>query len=159
MLGVTNVEIKYLRPTVPMMEEIAKNMRQADIDEAWVSHHQTPLQALLESWKISSYSVIITVDDEPCVMIGLVIRDILSGNGVPWMLGTNTALKHKKNFFTEVPNVIKEMLTHCSKLHNYVHCKNKVSIKWLKWIGFTLCDPEPYGCEKELFHKFYLERT
>lgn len=154
-----SVGIKYLPPTIEMVEEIARNMRQADVTEAWVSHHQTPLQALMESWKMSKYSVIITIDDEPCVMIGLVIRDILSGNGVPWMLGTDAALKHKKRFFTEVPSVIKEMLYVCSRLCNYVHCKNEVSIKWLKWIGFTLCDPEPYGCENELFHKFYIERT
>ena len=133
-------------------------MRQADVEEIWASDNYTPLEALMSSWKMSKYSVVITINDEPCVMMGLVIRDMLSGNGIPWMLGTDTALKYKKKFFTEVPDVMTQMLSVCPRLYNYVHSKNKVSIKWLKWIGFTLCDPEPYGCEKELFHKFYIER-
>lgn len=151
--------IEYLKPDINLVKNIASNMRQADIDEVWASHNQEPLEALLAVWDMSDYSVVISIDNEPCVMIGLVIRDMLSGNGIPWMLGTDAALKHKKRFFTEVPNVIKEMLFLCSKLHNYVHCKNVESIKWLKWIGFKFCDPEPYGCEQELFHKFYLERV
>ncbi len=133
-------------------------MRQADINEAWVSFHQTPLEALMDSWKASKYSVVISVDGEPCVMIGLVIRDLLSDYGIPWMLGTDTALKHKKCFFSLVPDIIDDMFKVCSRLHNHVHCKNEASIKWLKWIGFTLCDPKPYGVENELFHEFYLER-
>lgn len=139
-----------------MVEEIARNMRQADIEEIWASDNYTPLEALMSSWKLSKYSVVITINDEPCVMMGLVVRDMLSGNGIPWMLGTDTALKFKKKFFTEVPEVMNQMLNVCPRLYNYVHCKNTASIKWLKWIGFTLCDPEPYGREKELFHKFYI---
>lgn len=151
--------VKYIGPTVELVEEIARNMRQADADEVWASHNFTPLEALMEGWELSEYSVIITVNDEPCVMIGLVRRDILSGNGIVWMLGTEGALKYKKKFFTEVPAVMKDMLSVCSMLYNHVHIKNKVSIKWLKWIGFTLCEPEPFGCEQELFHKFYIERV
>jgi len=152
------VTVKYVKPTVELIEEIARNMRQADIEEIWASDNYTPLEALMSSWKMSKYNVVITINDEPCVMMGLVVRDMLSGNGIPWMLGTDTALKYKKKFFTEVPDVMNQMLNICPRLYNYVHSKNKVSIKWLKWIGFTLCDPEPYGCEKELFHKFYIER-
>lgn len=134
-------------------------MRQADVDEVWASHHHSPIEALMKSWKISDRSVIVTVNDEPCVMIGLVIHDILSGTGSPWLLGTETALKYKRHFLTQVPDAIDEMLTICPKLFNYVHAENKVSIKWLKWIGFTLDEPLPYGCDNALFHKFTLERV
>lgn len=153
------VEVNYVEPTVALVEEIAKNMRQEDIDEIWASNHLEPLQALMDSWKLSDYSVIIVINNEPCVMIGLVVRDVLSGHGIPWMLGTDAALKYKKRFFTEVPAVIKDMLTVCTRLHNYVHCKNTASVAWLKRLGFTLCEPEPFGREQELFHKFYLERV
>lgn len=150
--------VKYLRPTSELVRGIAENMRQADADEVWASDNFTPMEAMMESWKASDYSVVITVDDEPCVMIGLVIRDILSGNGIPWMLGTDAALKHQKKFFTEVPAVIEQMLSVCSKLHNRVHCKNVASVRWLKRIGFTMLEPEPYGPENEMFRKFYIER-
>jgi len=153
------VVVKFIEPTQDLIEAIAADMRQADADEVWASDNQTPLEALIEGWKVSDLAVVITVNDEPCVMIGLVIRDILSGAGIPWLLGTDNALKYKRQFLTQVPAVINEMLNICPRLYNYVHVDNKVSVKWLKRIGFTFDEPAPYGCEKELFYKFHLERV
>jgi hypothetical protein len=151
--------VKFVKPTIELIEVIAADMRQADVDEVWASHHHTPIQALSDGWKVSDFSVIVTVNDDPCVMFGLVIRDILSGTGVPWLLGTDNALKYKRQFLIQTQPVINEMLTICTRLVNYVHIDNKVSIRWLKWIGFTIDEPLPYGCDNELFHKFYIERS
>lgn len=153
------MEVKFIKPTQELIEAIAADMRQADADEVWASNHHTPIESLMRSWKVSNRSVIVTVNDEPCVMLGLVIHDILSGTGSPWLLGTENALKYKRHFLTEVPAVIDEMLAICPSLFNYVHTENKVSMKWLEWIGFTIDEPLPYGCDNALFHKFTLERT
>lgn len=152
------MEVKFLEPTDELIDLIASDMRQADVDEIWASNHHTPIESLMNGWKVSDHSVIVTVNDTPCVMIGLVIRDILTGTGVPWLLGTDNALKYKRHFITQVPAIIDEMLTICPILFNYVHVKNKVSISWLKRIGFSFDEPVQYGYEKELFHKFHLER-
>lgn len=151
--------VKFVEPTLELIEALAADMRQADIDEIWASNHHTPIQSLMDGWKLSNFSVVVMVNDEPCVMLGLVIRDILTGTGVPWLLGTESALKYKRQFFTQVPVVIDEMLNICPKLFNYVYIKNKISIKWLRHIGFTLDEPLPYGRDGELFHKFHLERV
>lgn len=153
-----SAEVKFIKPTIEHVEFIAFNMRKADVDEVWASNHHTPIEALMSGWRMSNKSTIVTVNDEPCVMIGLVIRDILSGIGVPWLLGTENALRYKRHFLIQVPIVINEMLNICPSLYNYVHVKNKISIRWLKRIGFIFDDPMPYGCENELFHKFHLER-
>lgn len=153
-----SVEVKFLKPTIELIEAIAADMRQADIDEIWASNHHTPIEALMIGWELSDRAVIVTVNNEPCVMIGLVIRDILSGNGIPWLLGTENALKYKRHFLIQVPAIINEMLNICPVLFNYVHVKNKISINWLKRIGFILDKPLPYGCDNELFHKFHIER-
>lgn len=153
-----SVEVKFVKPTRDLIDVIANDMRQADVNEVWASNHQTPIEALTDGWEISDYSVIVTVNNEPCVMIGLAIRDILSGSGVIWMLGTEGALKYKRQFLKQVPVIIEEMLTICPNLFNYVHVKNKISIKWLKWIGFTLDEPLPHGYDGELFQKFHLKR-
>jgi hypothetical protein len=152
------VEVKFIKPTNELIKAIAGDIRQADADEVWASNHHTPMEALVNGLKMSHSAAVVTVNDEPCVMMGLVMRDLLSGVGVPWMLGTEGALKYKREFLIQVPAVINEMLTVCPRLFNYVHAKNSVSIQWLKRIGFTLGDPVPHGCEGELFHKFHLER-
>jgi hypothetical protein len=153
------VGVKFVKPTTELVEAIAADMRQGDIDEVWSSNHHTPIEALSGSWNLSDYSVIVTVNDEPCAMLGLVIRDILSGTGVPWLLGTNNALKYKRHFILQVPVILDEMLNICPRLFNYVHADNEVSIRWLKRIGFIFDEPLPYGCDDDLFYRFHLERV
>lgn len=150
--------IKFVRPTVEMVESIAADMRQADADEVWASNHHTPLESMMIGWGLSDFSTVAINDNgEPLVMIGLVKRDILSGSGVVWMLGVNRAMNHKKEFFRQTKPVIDEMLTICPRLCNMVHGKNKSSVQWLKWLGFTIDEPIPHGPDGELFHRFYLE--
>ncbi len=152
------MEVKFVEPSIDLIDLIAKDMRQADVSEIWASDHYTPKEALVTGLDISHKSVVITIDNEPVVIIGLVIKDILPGVGVPWMLGTNNCIKYKRYFITLVPAIINEMLDVCPKLFNYVHINNKVSIQWLKRIGFSFDKAEPYGCDNELFYKFHLER-
>lgn len=149
--------IEFVRPTVEMVESIAVDMRQADADEVWASNHHTPLESMMKGWEASDFSTVAMCDGEPLVMIGLVRRDVLSGSGVVWMLGANRAMKYKKEFFRQTKPVIDEMLTICPRLCNMVHGKNTSSVQWLKWLGFTIDDPIPYGPDGELFHRFYLE--
>ena len=152
------MKVKFVKPTKELIESIAKDMRQADIDEIWASDHYTPLEALMSGWEVSDRAAIAIVNNEPCVMLGLVICDILTGTGSPWMLGTDNALKYKRQFLVQTPSVIAEMLILCPQLFNYVHVKNDVSVGWLKWLGFTMDKPQPYGIEGEMFHRFHIER-
>lgn len=149
--------IEFVRPTVEMVESIAADMRQVDIDEVWASNHHTPLESMMKGWELSDFATVAMCNNEPLVMIGLVKRDMLTGSGVVWMLGANRAMKYKKEFFRQTKPVIDEMLTICPRLCNMVHGKNKSSIAWLKWLGFTIDDPIPHGPDGELFHRFYLE--
>lgn len=150
--------IEFVKPTQEMIESIASDMRQADANEVWASHRHTPLQAVSEGMNLSDFSVIVMVDGEPCVIIGLVIRDVMMGTGIPWLLGTERALKHTREFFRLSPPVIAEMLEVCPNLFNYVHAANIVSIKWLKWLGFVIDDPQPHGINGEMFHRFHMTR-
>ena len=151
-------DIQFVRPTVEMVEAIAADMRQADIDEVWAAGHKTPLEALVDGWKVSKYATIAMNGDEPACMFGLVPRDLLSGTGIIWMLGTNATFKYRREYLKRTPAVIDEMLTICPRLCNMVHSKNINSIRWLKWLGFTIEDPVKYGPDDELFHRFHKER-
>lgn len=151
--------VEFVKPERWMIESIAADMRQADIDEVWASSRLHPLNALLRSWEVSDLSAVAMADGEPLVMLGLVKRDVLTGSGVVWMLGANKALKYRRDFFTQTRPVIEQMLSVCPYLYNRVHGKNSVSIRWLKMLGFTIEDPEVFGLGRELFHRFHLERS
>ena len=150
--------VEFVQPTVELLESIASDMRQADIDEVWASNHHTPLESLMIGWRMSDFSTVVMGGGEPLVVIGLVKQDILTGSGVIWMLGANRALKFRREFFRQTKPVINEMLTICPRLCNMVHGKNTTSIQWLKWLGFTIGEPVTYGPDNELFHRFHLER-
>ena len=151
--------IQWVKPTAELIESIAADMRPADAEEVWASHHHTPLAALTYGWDSSDFTTVAMCDGEPLVMIGLVKRDLLTGSGVVWMLGANRALNHKKEFFRQTKPIIEEMLNICPRLCNMVHSKNTNSILWLRWLGFMIDDPMPHGPDDELFHLFYLERS
>lgn len=150
--------IEFIRPTESMIKSIAADMRQEDANEVWASNHHTPLESLTKGWDLSDFATIAMCDNEPLVMIGLVKRDILTGSGVIWMLGTNKSLNYRKEFLRQTQPIIDEMLNICPRLCNLVHSKNLSSIKWLKWLGFTIEEPIKHGSDNELFHRFYLER-
>lgn len=151
--------IKFVKPTGKLVEQIALTMRKEDALEVYLSHGKNPFDSLMDSWRISDYSVIITDDDTPLCMYGLVKTTIMTGAGVPWMLSSTEVLKHVKTLLPKSKDVVAEMLTVCTRLSNHVHCDNKMSIRWLKWLGFTMEEPQFYGVHNELFHRFNLERS
>lgn len=151
--------VKFIKPTEAAIQLIAADMRDADVAEIWASHRHTPIDALMRGWELSDLSVIVECDGVPCTMLGLVVDCVLTGSGTPWLLSSNHALKYKREFLIQSPPVIEQMLDTCPRLSNHVHTKNRVSIRWLKWLGFTIEEPLPVGIDKELFHRFHLEKV
>ncbi len=148
--------IKFKQCTQCAIEYVADNMRTADVVEITAASGTPPLLTLNNGVDASMLSAVAYANDEPIAVLGLVSRGLLSDTGVPWLLGTHSAMKHKRAFLQESPPVIAEMLRHTSKLENWVHAKNKTSIRWLKWLGFTIDEPVPFGVSGELFHRFHM---
>lgn len=152
------MSVKCVKPTKEMMHTIAEDMRCADRAEVWASNHLTPIEALERGLSASDFVAVITVNDMPMAMCGLVKRDILSGKGFIWMLATEESTNHKREFLVYGRKLVDEMLNECPYLCNMVHTKNTKSIRWLRWLGFTIDEPVKYGPDDELFHLFYLQR-
>jgi len=151
--------VTWVKPTREHIEVLAANMRPDEVKEIWASGNLTPIDALVKGVKASHGCTAAVIDGEPVAILGLVEGDLLSGRGCPWMLTSNSILKHRREVLRCSPPVIAEMLRHCSHIGNYVHADNKISIRWLKWLGFTFEDPAPYGYEGEMFHYFYKESS
>jgi hypothetical protein len=153
------VGISLVKPTEESVRVIAADMRDADAAEVWASHRHTPVDALLSGWRMSDFSVVVECAGVPSAMLGLVVNCRLTGAGTPWLLASNHALKYKREFLLQSPPIIEEMLNICPRLSNHVHADNRVSIRWLKWLGFTIDEPMRTGADDELFHRFHLERV
>lgn len=150
--------INFIKPNEAAVRVIAADMRHADAVEVMASHGYTPIDALMSGWDQSHFATIVTADGIPVAMFGLTSVNRLSGIGVPWLLSSEVAMQYKREFLLQSPPVVEQMLNICPKLYNYVHAENKVSIRWLKWLGFTIDEPGPFGVDGAMFHRFHLEK-
>ena len=150
--------VTRVKPTRVLLERLAEDMRAADRAEVWASGHYPPSEAVLGGWERSDYSsVAVDEDGVPLVVLGLGTRDLLSGIGVVWLLGTDEALKYRREFIKQANPLLNELLDICPLLYNLAPGKNKNSIRWLKRLGFTVKHPEPHCPDGELFHRFHIE--
>ena len=152
------MSVKFEAPTEESIQFIADNMRDEDVTEVWATARHNPREAIDISIKCSHYASVVTINGTPMVILGLSVHNVLTGSGAPWLLGTHQALGHKRKFLSETHQVVDAMLNICPNLHNFVYAENKISIRWLKWMGFSIGDPIPYGPAGELFHPFNMTR-
>lgn len=146
--------VKFVKPNDEDIKYIAENMRGADALEVWEMSRHTPLQSIEEGLKLSKFSSVAVINGTPCAVFGLVIVDILTGTGVPWLLGTDYAVQQKRVFLKYCKQGLYQMLCTCPNLFNYVHAENRISVRWLKYMGFKVEKALPIGANGALFHKF-----
>lgn len=133
-------------------------MRAADIAELDACG-TTPHKALARGAIVSDECVtVVGSEGEILVIYGVAPGCRLTGMGRPWLLGTDAALNYKREFLTMPKTVIPAMLTHYDRLENYVHVENRISVRWLKLLGFKMDDPVENRITGEKFMRFSLKR-
>lgn len=137
---------------------LAANLRPADLEEIKASSTLPPHQALINSLKTSTHVWTGFVDGELTCVMGVGPRCAISQEGTPWMIGTPAIDRHAVTFLRHCRDVLQQMLSAYPYLRNYVDMRNTKSIRWLKWLGFTIQDPVLYGPRKLPFHPFELRR-
>jgi hypothetical protein len=137
---------------------MAPRMRQCDIDEAWAAAHYDPFKALMISKMVSRDPMACLADGQTVWMFGVGQRSPFSRIGNPWMLAAEGLEKHSRVFLRMSVNYVKEIKTWYDLLENHVDARNEKTVKWLKWLGYTIDDPEPFGVEGFPFHRFQMER-
>ena len=139
---------------------IAMDMRKADRDEVWASHRHCPIEALEMSLTRSELAWTCLIEDHPAFMWGVARQgSMISLKGAPWLLGTNLFFQaHRKlhrEFLRQCPAYVDRMQERFPRLENFVHAKNTLSIRWLKWCGFTLDMDVPELINDEEFYLFW----
>ena len=150
-----NVEIDEI--TDADIDAIAENMRLDDKLETWASCRMLPLDVVRLSVAGSSLSKVGRVDGKPVVVFGVGSPGLLSAKGVPWMLAIEGFEKYAIAFLRRCRKGVREMAQDYEVLENWVDDRNTTSIKWLKWMGFKMDDPVPYGISQKPFRRFYMK--
>ncbi len=136
------------------VDKMLPHVRIADRHEVMASAGQ-PVEDILGKCVAKSEMVWAgMVDDEVACIFGVVGASLISETGYPWMLGTDLIEVHAKAFLRRNKKMVGLMLARYPYLVNYVDTRNVKAIEWLKWLGFLLQAPEPYGAYRMKFHKF-----
>lgn len=136
---------------------VAANMREADRAEVWASSHATPERAIREALRVSTAAWVGYYDGRPVCVFGVAPLNMVAGIGSPWLLGTDELVERPAAFLRRCRPYVARMLAVYPKLVNHVDDRNEASKRWLSWLGFTLCEPEPYGPDRVPFRPFHLE--
>ncbi len=139
------------------MEELSHTMRSADVRECWAANHYAPYDALKHSLYHTTRPKTGLHNDKVICIWGVGKITHLSKEGIPWMLTSNLVNTHYREFLRRGPELVSDMKKEAVILINTVDTRNKRSIRWLKWLGFTVHDPVPFGPDGMLFHPFIME--
>ena len=145
--------------TLEHVKQMLPHVRQADIDEVFAASGKPVEDVLPTGVRCSTHAWTGTIDGAPACIFGVVPASVMSGIGVPWMLGTDLVEEHATAFLKRNKRYVKQMLEAYKYLVNYVDDRNVKAIAWLKWLGFTVQEPQPFGVLGLPFRRFEMMRT
>lgn len=144
----------YIREA--LMEDasaIAPHLRDADKNEITASSGPQHETAILYSILSSEAWTVCLPDGTPICIFG--IGDDTQGNGIPWMIGTDEMIKHRKALIRDARKWITKQHEVYPLLYNYADGRNTAHLNWLRHLGFKVSDiPEYIGHDREV--SFYL---
>lgn len=143
------------------IEHVAAHLRESDRHEITSAQGHEDVLAILQQSVRASHLVwtCAAPDDEPIALLGVAPLNLLAGKGVPWMLATDRADKFPRIMLAGGRDMTALWLKTYPQLENYVHADNAKSVRWLKWLGYTIHDAKPFGAKGEPFHRFSIGCT
>lgn len=138
--------------------QVARNLRSSDRAELWAAYNITPGPALEWSLASSSLAWSIRFGEKAIGLFGVGANHANPDWGSPWLLATPELESISFTFLKQSRECVQRMLERHSFLENWVDQRNLTSIRWLKWCGFTIFDPEPFGVENKMFCRFEMRK-
>ncbi|HSW00025.1 MAG TPA: hypothetical protein VLI39_07625 [Sedimentisphaerales bacterium] len=137
---------------------LTDRLRLADVQEVWNAYHFSPYQALAGAVHGSVVSWALELGREPVAVWGVApLGTWLSRRGSPWLLASDRLVEASVFGAKVTRHYVLEMLRYFDRLENYVSNENRLSIRWLRWGGFSIGAPEPWGIEGKMFRRFWKE--
>jgi hypothetical protein len=153
------VDYGIRKATIEDVEYLSTRLRAMDLREISSVSERSARSALLSGLRTSDFCRVGTVDGYPVCIYGVRAFSSLSREGMIWMLGTDDLASHFMRFGRECMRQVKEMVKNFDYVENWCHADNKLTIRWLKWLGFGFDYAEPYGRDKELYHRFFIDNV
>lgn len=137
---------------------LAPVLRDADLREIQATMHGEPADLIRLSIQMSPrFRKTVFADGDIALIFGVGSGSLLSDTGSPWLLGSELIEQHPKTFLRHSKKFVPKMKRGFRFLENQVAADNRLSIAWLKWLGFTIEKEKPWGVKNLMFRRFTME--
>lgn len=135
---------------------IAPRLRDADQDEIMYAAGDYPKYVLERALDLPGLgSWVGCWNGQPEAIFGVAHGPM--GIGIPWLVATDVIAEKPKYFVKMCRPWLDGWSMQYSQLTSFVHAKNELHIRWLKWCGFKFVALHPeYGAHKEPFWEINL---
>ena len=108
-----------------------------------LDHH--PWTAVEYSVKAADKAFSVTTLDDDLICVFGVTKTHVDSVGCAWMLGTDRIRSIRRDFIRNCGEWANEMMGDYRCLINVVSVSNKISMRWLKWMGAEFLREQPKG--------------
>lgn len=138
-------DLRLVPATAEHAKAIAPLLRAADLDEIRIMFGPDPAEMLAHGVEWSSEAYAALEDGVPFAIGGIVPRDMIGGRASPWMLGTPGVGRNPRWFLRMSRERLAAAMETYWILENFCDARYAASIRWLRWLGFTLGEPVLHG--------------
>jgi ribosomal protein S18 acetylase RimI-like enzyme len=133
----TQVSVELVPAKLSHIPSIASRMRDWDRKEAG-AFGRDPDLALRMGFVASVDCKTAMVNGHPEAMLGLVPKNVIEGEGQPWMLGTEEVYRHPRAVLTLSRKMVDVWRDSLPTLRNLVGADNVRAIRYLRRLGFEI---------------------
>lgn len=126
-------------------DAMAPLLRPFDREEIAIMFGPDPAEMLRHGIERSSHAYAAIEGGVPFAIGGVVPLSMMGGEGMPWMLGTQGVVRNRRWFLRESRRQLARVFDTYDHLHNVCDARYEKSVRWLRWLGFTIGDPVPVG--------------
>jgi hypothetical protein len=132
---------------------MALDLRPIELREGLASTGEEPMERLALSISLSRYLWVITYKEKICGIFGFAInKEEEIVYGTPWMLSNDLPFASYSNrglFLRTSKHIVMFMRSKVDMLMNIISLENKESVRWLRWLGFSLDENTSFTFDRD----------
>lgn len=146
--------------TLEQAGALAGRLRQSDREELTAATGSEDHRFLIEQSIVgSSQAWACMLADRVVGLGGVTPVGHMAYVGSPWFVAADEISRHATTFLRHSRKKTQAMLREYDLLTNWVDARNTASIRWLKWLGYIVEAPAPFGAWQLPFCRFWRRRN
>ncbi len=138
-------DFRFVAATEAHARELAPRMRAADAAEVLASGGLSPLDALLESLRASTWAWAALFDGQLGALFGVAEGPFLMFRAYPWALTSDVVERHQGAFLRACRVVLEAWTEQYPLLEQAVDARYGAALRWAAHLGFQVDPPAPFG--------------